>query len=251
MDGGVPAGGGHVASTGPAGNPARLLVVDDEQYLADAVTMGLVHAGFLVRQANDGRTALELTGSFHPDLLVLDVMLPDMDGFAVCNWLRATGNEVPVLFLTARDSTEDTIAGLGAGGDDYLTKPFVVAELIARIEAVLRRTRSARAEAGSRRRYADLTMDVRAREVWRGEVFVELTATEFDLLLVLVEHAGQVLSRAQLLDAVWSYDFGGNPNILETYVSYLRRKLDASGPPLIQTVRGVGYSLRLPRVPPR
>ena len=231
-----------------AGSGPRVLVVDDEQYLADAVTMGLVHAGYLVRQAADGRSALELVGSFHPDVLVLDVMLPDMDGLEVCSWLRSTGNEVPVLFLTARDSTEDTVAGLGAGGDDYLTKPFVIAELVARIEAVLRRTRSARG--GSRLRYADLSMDTDTRETWRGEAPVELTATEFDLLRVLAEHAGRVLTRLQLLELVWSYDFGGNPNILETYISYLRRKLDPLGPPLIQTVRGVGYTMRLPRVPP-
>lgn len=231
------------------GSAARVLVVDDEQYLADAVTMGLVHAGFLVRQAGNGRSALELVASFHPDLLVLDVMLPDMDGLQVCSWLRSTGNDVPVLFLTARDSTEDTIAGLTAGGDDYLTKPFVVAELIARIEAVLRRTRSVRPGTDSRLRYADLCVAVASREAWRGDTFIELTATEFDLLRVLVEHAGQVLTRLQLLEAVWSYDFGGNPNILETYISYLRRKLDPLGPPLIQTVRGVGYTLRLPRTP--
>lgn len=231
------------------GSAARVLVVDDEQYLADAVTMGLVHAGFLVRQAGNGRSALELVASFHPDLLVLDVMLPDMDGLRVCSWLRSTGNDVPVLFLTARDSTEDTIAGLTAGGDDYLTKPFVVAELIARIEAVLRRTRSVRPGTDSRLRYADLCVAVASREAWRGDTFIELTATEFDLLRVLVEHAGQVLTRLQLLEAVWSYDFGGNPNILETYISYLRRKLDPLGPPLIQTVRGVGYTLRLPRTP--
>lgn len=231
-------------------SPARVLVVDDEQYLADAVTMGLVHAGFLVRQAGDGRSALELAGSFQPDLVVLDMMLPDMDGLEVCAWLRNTGNNVPVLFLTARDSTEDTIAGLSVGGDDYMTKPFVVAELVARIDAVLRRTRSPEARNGSRLRYADLHIDPDTREVWRNEKFIELTATEFDVLRVLVEHAGLVLTRVQLLEAVWSFDFGGNPNIVETYISYLRRKLDPLGPPLIQTVRGVGYSLRLPRTPP-
>jgi two-component system OmpR family response regulator len=232
-------------------SPARVLVVDDEQYLADAVTMGLTHAGFLVRQAADGRSALALAGSFQPDLVVLDMMLPDMDGLEVCSWLRNTGNDVPVLFLTARDSTEDTIAGLGAGGDDYMTKPFVVAELVARIDAVLRRTRSpANARNGSRLSYADLHINPDTREVRRNETFIELTATEFDVLRVLVEHAGLVLTRVQLLEAVWSYDFGGNPNIVETYISYLRRKLDRLGPPLIQTVRGVGYSLRLPRTPP-
>jgi two-component system OmpR family response regulator len=228
-------------------DPARILVVDDEPFLADAVTMGLVHAGFLVRQASDGRSALQLTASFDPDLLVLDIMLPDLDGLRVCSTLRETGNDVPVLFLTARDSTEDTVAGLSAGGDDYLTKPFAVAVLVARIEAVLRRTRPMRVRSATRTGYADLVIDHDAREVWRGETFVDLTATEFDLLAVLVAHAGRVLTRTQLLDKVWSYDFNGNPNILETYISYLRRKLDSLGPPLVQTVRGVGYALRLPR----
>lgn len=240
----------ELGSTARAADPPRVLVVDDERFLADAVTMGLVHAGFLVRQAGDGRGALELVAGFDPDLVVLDIMLPDLDGLEVCSWLRQTGNDVPVLFLTARDSTEDTVAGLAAGGDDYLTKPFAVAELVARIEAVLRRTRHTRARSGNRLSYADLTVDTGTREAWRGETFVELTATEFDLLATLVAHAGRVLTRAQLLDAVWSYDFGGNPNILETYVSYLRRKLDPLGPPLIQTVRGVGYALRLARLPP-
>jgi len=227
---------------------ARVLVVDDEPYLADVVAMGLIHAGFLVRQACDGRSTLDVVAGFDPDLVVLDVMLPDMDGLQVCSWLRASGNDVPVLFLTARDSTEDTIAGLRAGGDDYLTKPFVVAELVERINAVLRRTRTDRKRAG-RLVYADLVLDTATREVWRAEHVVDLTATEFDLLKVLLAHAGQVLTRAQLLESVWSYDFAGSPNILETYVSYLRRKVDATGPALIQTIRGVGYTLRLPRAP--
>jgi two-component system OmpR family response regulator len=237
--------GEHV--TARNGDSPRVLVVDDEAFLADAVTMGLVHVGFLVRQAADGASAMSVVESFEPDLVVLDVMLPDVDGFAFCRDLRAGGRDVPVVFLTAKDATEDTLAGLAAGGDDYLTKPFVIAELVARIHAVLRRTHAEPPRPSRRLTYADLVLDPDTREVWRAAAAIELTATEFDLLRVLLEHAGQVLSRAQLLEAVWSFDFGGNPNVLETYVSYLRRKLDPHGPPLIQTLRGVGYSLRLPK----
>jgi two-component system OmpR family response regulator len=225
----------------------RALVVDDEEYLADAVEMALRHAGMKVQTAADGRGALEAVAAFDPDIVLLDVMLPDVDGWEVCRQLRATGSDVPVLFLTARDSTEDTVAGFTAGGDDYLTKPFAVDELVARTRAILRRTKPLRSRSGSRLTYADLVVDLDSREVWRAGTPVELTATEFELLGYLLTNAGRVLTKSQLLDAVWSYDFGGNPNVLETYISYLRRKLDPLGPPLIQTVRGVGYTLRLHR----
>jgi len=229
--------------------PARILVVDDEVFLSDMVAMALRPAGYRVAQASSGRQALELAAGFAPDLVVLDVMLPDLDGLEVCRRLRATGDDTPVLFLTARDSTQDTLTGLEAGGDDYLTKPFSLAVLVARIRAVLRRTPAPRERRGSRMAYADLTLDVDTRRVWRGQLEVELTATEFELLAYLLANAGRVLTRTQLLDAVWSVEFEGTVNVVETYISYLRRKLDPHGPPLIQTVRGVGYSLRIRRTP--
>ena len=225
----------------------RVLVVDDEEYIADAVAMAMRHEGYRVTQAGTGRAALEAAAGFDPDIVVLDVMLPDIDGFEVCRQLRSTGSDVPILFLTARDSTEDTVAGFTVGGDDYLTKPFSVAELIARAKAILRRTKPLRSASGPRLAYADLVLDTSSREVWRAGEPVDLTATEFELLAYLMNNAGRVLTKSQLLEAVWSYDFGGNPNVLETYISYLRRKLDPLGPPLIQTVRGVGYALRAPR----
>ncbi len=241
--------------TGPARTgsgergPARILVVDDEVFLSDMVAMALRPAGYRVAQASSGRQALELAAGFAPDLVVLDVMLPDLDGLEVCRRLRATGDDTPVLFLTARDSTQDTLTGLEAGGDDYLTKPFSLAVLVARIRAVLRRTPALRERQGSRMAYADLTLDVDTRRVWRGQLEVELTATEFELLAYLLANAGRVLTRTQLLDAVWPVEFEGTVNVVETYISYLRRKLDPHGPPLIQTVRGVGYSLRIRRTP--
>lgn len=236
--------------TGPGERgPARILVVDDEVFLSDMVAMALRPAGYRVAQASSGRQALELAAGFAPDLVVLDVMLPDLDGLEVCRRLRATGDDTPVLFLTARDSTQDTLTGLEAGGDDYLTKPFSLAVLVARIRAVLRRTPALRERPGSRMAYADLTLDADTRRVWRGQLEVELTATEFELLAYLLANAGRVLTRTQLLDAVWSVEFEGTVNVVETYISYLRRKLDPHGPPLIQTVRGVGYSLRIGRTP--
>lgn len=225
----------------------RLLVVDDDPYLADLLVMGLRHEGFEVERAGTGTEALEKAATTGPDLLVLDIMLPDLDGIEVCRRLRAIGDDVPVLFLTARDATDDKLVGLAAGADDYLTKPFSIAELVARVHAVLRRTRAVGGRSGNRLSYANLAMDVDARAVRRDGQLIELTATEFELLRVLLVNAERVLTKQRLLEIVWNYDFGGNPNVVETYISYLRHKLDPLGPPLIQTVRGVGYVLRRPR----
>ena len=223
---------------------ARILVVDDEAYITDLVRMALRYEGFEVAAAASGREALAQAARFEPDLVVLDVMLPDMEGLEVCRRLRAGHGPLPVVFLTAKDATEDKVAGLTVGGDDYVTKPFSLEELVARIRAVLRRTRPARSP--GRLAFADLELDEDTHEVWRQGTPIQLTATEFKLLRYLVRNARRVVSKAQILDSVWHYDFGGNDNIVETYVSYLRRKVDRFHPPLIHTVRGAGYSLRLP-----
>ena len=224
---------------------ARVLVVDDEAYITDLVGTALRYEGFDVAVAASGREALSRAGEFRPDLLVLDVMLPDVDGIEVCARLRRDGIQAPVVFLTARDATEDKIAGLTVGGDDYVTKPFSLEELIARVRAVLRRTRPG--DRPARLAFADLEIDEDAHQVSRAGGPLDLRPTEYKLLRYLVLNAGRVLSKAQILDHVWNYDFGGNDNVVETYVSYLRRKVDRHGPPLIHTVRGVGYVLRLPR----
>jgi two-component system OmpR family response regulator len=223
---------------------AKVLVVDDEAYITDLVGTALGYEGFAVAVAGSGHEAIAMAGTFRPDLIVLDVMLPDLDGLDVCRRLRAEGERVPVVFLTARDAAEDAVAGLTVGGDDYVTKPFSLQELVARIRAVLRRVRP---EATSRLACADLTLDEDSYEVERGGRPVELTATEFKLLRYLLLNAGRVLSKAQILDHVWRYDFGGNDNVVETYVSYLRKKIDHPGPSLLHTIRGVGYTLRPPR----
>ena len=227
--------------------PARVLVVDDERYLQDLVALSLKSVGHEVLTAADGAQALEVLRMGKPDLVVLDVMLPDIDGFEVCRRIRATGNDVPVLFLTAKDALEDTLDGLRAGGDQYMTKPFSIDELVLRVAAILRRSGVKPATETQRLQHADLVLDLDTYEVWRAGIPVELTATEFNLLRTLLGAAGRVLTKGQLLEAVWDYDFGGNPNILETYISYLRRKVDIVEPPLIQTVRGVGYTIRAPR----
>ena len=227
-------------------DPARVLVVDDEVYIADLVGTALRYEGFEVRKAAAGREALAAAAEFRPRLIVLDVLLPDLDGFAVAERLRAAGERVPILFLTARDATEDKVRGLTVGGDDYVTKPFSVEEIVARVRAILRRT-DGPAEERRLLRFADLELDEDSREVRRSGTVVELTATEYRLLRYLLVNARRVLTRAQILDHVWEYDFGGDAGNLETYISYLRKKLDALGPPLIHTVRGVGYVLRLPR----
>lgn len=224
----------------------RVLVVDDEQAITDLVSTALRYEGFEVASAATGRDALRAAERFHPHLVVLDVMLPDLDGFEVQRRLSVEGWKIPVLFLTARDATEDKVRGLTMGADDYVTKPFSLEELVARVRAVLRRAGRDGAES-AKLQFADLEMDEETREVLRGGKLIELTPTEFALLRYLMLNPRKVLSKAQILDHVWHYDFGGDANVVETYISYLRRKIDAEGPPLIHTVRGVGYSLRLPR----
>lgn len=235
------------SETAPDAEGLRVLVVDDEQNIADVIAMALRYQGFGVQTAGTGREALDAVGSFRPHLMVLDVMLPDMEGFDVAERLGAQRARVPIIFLTARDATEDKVRGLTMGGDDYVTKPFSLEELVARIRTILRRTGAAAPESG-RLVFEDLELDEDTREVSRASVPIELTATEYRLLRYFMLNPRRVLTRAQLLDHVWEYDFGGDARVLETYVSYLRKKLDVGdAPPLIQTVRGVGYALRLPR----
>ena len=224
-----------------------LLVVDDEPFLRDAVAASLRFLGFEVSTAETGAGALRLARDRPFDLIVLDVMLPDGDGFEVVRRLRADGSRVPVIFLTARDTQADKVTGLTLGGDDYLTKPFGLEELAARIRTVLRRTRPAAAAAGPVLTFADIEMDQDSYEVRRSGHLIDLSPTEFRLLRYLMLNPRRVLTRPQLLDHVWNYDFGGDARVLETYISYLRKKVDAEEPALIHTVRGVGYTLRAPR----
>jgi two-component system, OmpR family, response regulator len=224
----------------------RVLVVDDEPNIVDVVSMALRYQGFAVASAATGAEALAAVTSFRPHLILLDVMLPDMEGFEVARRLGAQRGTVPIIFLTARDDTDDKIRGLTTGGDDYVTKPFSLEELIARVRNILRRAGLSEADS-SRLVFEDLELDEETREVTRAGQPVDLTATEYRLLRYLMLNPRRVLTRAQLLDHVWSYDFGGDARVLETYISYLRKKLDAHGPSLIHTVRGVGYALRLPR----
>ncbi|MEN3285378.1 MAG: two-component system, OmpR family, response regulator [Solirubrobacteraceae bacterium] len=231
---------------GATTNGHRVLVVDDEPNIVDVVSMALRFQGFSVESAGTGAEAVSAVGAFHPHLIVLDVMLPDMEGFEVARRLGAQHARVPIIYLTARDATEDKIRGLSLGGDDYVTKPFSLEELIARIRSILRRTGLAEPES-SRLVFEDLELDEDAHEVRRGDAIVDLTATEYRLLRYLMLNPRRVLTRAQLLEHVWEYDFGGDARVLETYISYLRKKLDAHGPSLIHTVRGVGYALRQPR----
>ncbi len=223
----------------------RLLLVDDEDNLRSMLEAALRHSGFEVHPAANGRDALEAVPEVKPDLVVLDVMLPDLDGFDVCQRLRSTGDRTPVLFLTARDATEDKVRGLTMGGDDYLVKPFSLDELVARIHAVLRRTGNARD--GAVLACLDLELDDEAHLVTRAGVEVSLSPTEYNLLRYLLINQGRVLSKAQILDHVWQYDFGGDGGVVETYIGYLRKKVDNVEPRLIQTVRGVGYTIREPR----
>jgi two-component system, OmpR family, response regulator len=225
-----------------------VLVVDDEEHITELLAMGLGYNGFEVERQASGRGALAAIEGRRPDLVVLDVMLPDLDGFEVARRLRraeGAATHVPIIFLTAKDTTQDKVEGLRLGSDDYVTKPFSIEELIERVKAVLRR--SSGAGPGDRKlAYADLELDEDTRDVWRNGRLVELTPTEYKLLRYLLQNARRVLTREQILQAVWDYDFAGNASVLETYISYLRQKVDVEGPPLIHTVRGVGYSLRLP-----
>ena len=227
-----------------SGSSHRILVVDDEPSITDLVATVLRYEGFRVEVAANGRRALEAATAFRPHLVVLDVMLPDVDGFEVHRRLGTYGTRIPILFLTARDATEDKVRGLTMGADDYLTKPFSLEELVARIRAVLRRTGQGE-QASGRLTFADLEMDEDTHEVWRDRHSIELSPTEFNLLRYLMLNPKRVLSKSQILDHVWRYDFGGDASVVETYVSYLRKKLDLLGPPLIKTVRQAGYMLEL------
>jgi two-component system OmpR family response regulator len=225
---------------------ARVLVVDDEPNIVELISMALRFQGFATETAGSGHEAIAAVSTFKPQLIVLDVMLPDMEGFEVASRLGAQRAGVPIIFLTARDSTEDKVRGLSGGGDDYMTKPFSLEELVARIRTILRRTGHSAPESG-RLVFADIELDEESREVTRAGAPIELTATEYRLLRYLMLNPRRVLTRAQLLDHVWSYDFGGDGRVLETYISYLRKKLDEHGPSLIRTVRGVGYGMQMPR----
>jgi two-component system OmpR family response regulator len=230
-----------------------VLVVDDEPNIRELVQVALTFHGCTVVTAASGQAALREAAASEPDLVVLDVVLPDLDGFEVCRRLRARGDEVPIIFLTARDTSSDTVQGLALGGDDYVTKPFSVEALVARIRAVLRRAARAAGTAPGEPatlRAGDLELDESRWTVQRAGTPVELSPTEFRLLAYLMRHQGRVLSRAQLLENVWGWDYAGQSQIVETYVSYLRRKLDPLGPPLIHTQRGVGYTLRPPQAAP-
>jgi len=224
----------------------RILVVDDEPNIAELLSAALTLEGYQVGVAATGAEAIEQVRSFRPNLVMLDVMLPDFDGTEVCRRLRNQGEQVPIVFLTARDATQDKVEGLRMG-DDYVTKPFSIEELMARIGAILRRAGEVAAADTSTLRFADLSMNIDTHEVWRDEQPVELTATEFNLLRYLLENARRVISKSELLDNVWGFEFRGEPNIVETYISYLRKKIDDREPALIHTIRRVGYTLRMPR----
>ncbi|MGC4770647.1 response regulator transcription factor [Micromonospora sp. DT44] len=236
---------GRIELRRPDGEPVRVLVVDDEATLTDLLSMALRYEGWQVRSAGNGMAALSAARQFQPDAVVLDVMLPDLDGFQVLRRLREYAPTVPVLFLTARDAVEERIAGLTVGGDDYVTKPFSLEEVIARLRALLRRSGFAvAAHEEALLTVGDLSLDEDSHEVRRAGQLVTLTATEFELLRYLMRNPRRVLSKAQILDRVWNYDFGGQANVVELYISYLRKKIDAGRPPMIHTLRGAGYVLK-------
>ena len=227
------------------GSMVRVLVVDDEQSLTELLRMALRYEGWDVRTAADGLSAVRIAREFRPDAIVLDIMLPDIDGLEVLQRVRADGTETPVLFITAKDSLDDRIAGLTAGGDDYVTKPFSLEEVVARLRGLIRRSTLTLAQAKDPvLTVGDLTLDEDSYEVARGGTPIELTATEFELLRFLMRNPRRVLSKAQILDRVWSYDFGGRESVVELYISYLRKKIDAGREPMIHTVRGAGYMLK-------
>ena len=232
----------------PDGSALRVLVVDDEQMLTDLLSMALKMEGWDVRTAGSGFDALTLARDFDPDAVVLDVMMPDLDGMAVLQRLRHAGNDVPVLFLTAKDSVADRVAGLTAGGDDYVTKPFSLEEVVARLRGLMRRAGTATAGGSDPiLRVGELSLNEDSHEVERAGTEIELTATEFELLRFLMRNQRRVVSKAQILDRVWNYDFGGRSSVVELYISYLRKKIDAGRDPLIHTVRGVGYMIKAPQ----
>ncbi|WP_151524240.1 response regulator transcription factor [Serinicoccus kebangsaanensis] len=226
------------------GAPVRVLVVDDEAHLTELLSMALRYEGWQVRTAGSGMEAVRVAREFGPDAVVLDMMLPDFDGLEVLRRMRAAEPEVPVLFLTAKDAVEDRVAGLTAGGDDYVTKPFSLEEVVARVRALIRRTAVVAQEATSVLAVGDLTLDEDSHEVARAGTEITLTATEFELLRFLMRNPRRVLSKAQILDRVWNYDFGGQANIVELYISYLRKKIDHGHEPMIHTLRGAGYVLK-------
>ena len=227
------------------GSPVRVVVVDDEATLSDLLSMALRYEGWDVKTAAEGRTAIQIIREFQPDVVVLDVMLPDIDGLQVLKRLRDDGQDTPILFLTAKDALDDRIAGLTAGGDDYVTKPFSLEELVARLRGLIRRSSVVIADsADPQLRVGELVLDEESYEVRRAGRLIELTATEFELLRFLMRNPRRVMSKAQILDRVWSYDFGGRSSIVEIYISYLRKKIDAGDTPMIHTVRGVGYMIK-------
>lgn len=242
----------HTTST-PAlrrldGSPVRVLVVDDEANIAELLSMALRYEGWEVRTAGTGLEAVRAAREFKPDAVALDMMLPDFDGMEVLRKMRQDDPNIPVLFLTAKDAVEDRVAGLTAGGDDYVTKPFSLEEVVARLQVLLRRSGfDAQAKEASRVTFADIELDDETHEVWKAGKLVSLSPTEFTLLRYFMVNAGTVLSKPRILDHVWNYDFGGEVNVVESYVSYLRRKLDFGEKPLIHTLRGVGYVMREPR----
>jgi two-component system OmpR family response regulator len=226
------------------GNPINVLVVDDEAVLAEMVSMALRYEGWNIATAGDGAAALEAARSQRPDVVVLDVMLPDMSGLDVLRKLREENPQLPVLLLTAKDAIEDRIAGLTAGGDDYVTKPFSLEEVVLRLRALLRRTGVTTEDSGAQLIVGDLVLNEDSHEVTRSGELVSLTSTEFELLRFMMRNSKRVLSKAQILDRVWSYDFGGRSNIVELYISYLRKKIDSGREPMIHTLRGAGYVLK-------
>ncbi|KGN40134.1 response regulator transcription factor [Knoellia aerolata] len=228
----------------PDGSPVRVLVVDDESNLTELLSMALRYEGWEVRSAGTGTRAVKAAREFQPDAVVLDMMLPDLDGLEVLRRMRSDDGAVPVLFLTARDAVEDRVAGLTAGGDDYVTKPFSLEEVVARLRALMRRTTVVTDASSSLLVVGDLTMDEDSHEVTRGGDEIHLTATEFELLRYLMRNPKRVLSKSQILDRVWNYDFGGQANVVELYISYLRKKIDVGRTPMIHTMRGVGYVLK-------
>jgi two-component system, OmpR family, response regulator len=240
----TPATRGRAELLRPDGSPVRVLVVDDEAPLADLLSMALRYEGWEVRSEGDGGAALRSARDFQPDAVVLDMMLPDVDGLEVLSRLRRDIPDVPVLFLTAKDGVEDRIAGLTAGGDDYVTKPFSLEEVVARLRGLMRRSGVTASRAESLLVVGDLTLDEDSHEVTRGGQSIHLTATEFELLRYLMRNPRRVLSKAQILDRVWSYDFGGQANVVELYISYLRRKIEAGRAPMIHTRRGAGYLIK-------
>jgi two-component system OmpR family response regulator len=233
-----------VSISQPTVAPVRVLVVDDERTLSDLLTMALRYEGWDVRSAGDGASAVQEARAWRPDIVILDVMLPDVDGLDVLRRLREENRNIPVLFLTAKDSVEDRIAGITAGGDDYVTKPFSLEEVVARLRGLVRRTSLTFQRTEPYLSVGDLSLDEESHEVSRNGTTVSLTATEFELLRYLMRNPRRVLSKAQILDRVWNYDFGGQANVVELYISYLRKKIDAGRAPMIHTVRGAGYVLK-------